>query len=42
MNGRSEETKKIICSLGLQDLWVELELEKAVEFVEKKVVIIER
>lgn len=40
--GIREDTSKMITSMGVQDLWVELELEKAREFAEKKLRILEK
>ncbi|ORY84691.1 hypothetical protein BCR35DRAFT_303017 [Leucosporidium creatinivorum] len=42
VEGVVEDTSKMITSLGVQDLWVELELEKAREFAEKKLRILEK
>lgn len=37
-----EDTGKMITSMGVQDLWVELELEKARGFAERKLRILEK
>jgi hypothetical protein len=38
----SEDTSKMITSMSIQDIWVELELEKARDFAEEKLRILEK
>ncbi|GAA5867972.1 hypothetical protein JCM1840_003637 [Sporobolomyces johnsonii] len=40
--GVVEDTSRIICSAGLDDLWLDLPLDKAAEFVKKRAAILEK
>ncbi|BGP17563.1 hypothetical protein JCM10213_004104 [Rhodosporidiobolus nylandii] len=42
VKGVVEDTSRVICAAGLDDLYVDLPVEKAREFVEKRIAILEK